>query len=192
MPGWAWVIVAVAAIVVIALVVWQASKARRTRALQDRFGPEYERTVDRADDRREAEAELAARAKRRDELDIRPLPAAARTRYLDEWQRVQARFVDDPSGAVGEADTLIQSVMRERGYPMDDFEQRAADISVDHPEVVEHYRQGHRLRSGDTEAQRQAMVHYRALFDELLEDTADRPLAREDAAGTPAGDPVRR
>ena len=178
MPGWAWVIVAVAAIVVIALVVWQASKARRTRALQDRFGPEYERTVDRADDRREAEAELAARAKRRDELDIRPLTTAARERYLTEWQWVQAQFVDDPESAVHEADRLIQSVMRERGYPVDDFDQRAADISVDHPQVVENYRQGHRLAGGDTEAQRQAMVHYRGLFEELVEDAADAPVSR--------------
>jgi hypothetical protein len=189
MPGWAWVLIAVAAIVVVALVVWRALSARRTRTLQGRFGPEYDRTVDRADDRREAEADLEARAKRRDELDIQPLTAAARTRYLDEWQRVQTRFVDDPSGAVGEADSLIQAVMRERGYPVDDFDQRAADISVDHPDVVENYRQGHRLRSGDTEAQRQAMVHYRALFDELLEDTADRPMARE---GDRSGDAVRR
>jgi hypothetical protein len=94
---------------------------------------------------------------------------------------VQARFVDDPGGAVQEADTLIQSVMRERGYPVDDFEQRAADISVDHPHVVENYREGHRLSSGGTEQQRQAMVHYRALFDELVDDTADRPLTRDDA-----------
>jgi cytoskeletal protein RodZ len=192
MPGWAWAIVIAVAIVVVALVVWQALKARRTRTLQQRFGPEYERTVDRADDRHEAEAELEARAKRREELDIRPLTAAAQARYLDEWQRVQARFVDDPSSAVGEADTLIQSVMRERGYPMDDFEQRAADISVDHPDVVEHYRQGHGLRNGDTEGQRQAMVHYRALFDELLEDTADRPLARADDAGARSDETVRR
>ena len=189
MPGWAWAIVIAAAIVVVALVVWQALKARRTRTLQDRFGPEYERAVDQTDDRREAEAELTERAKRRDELDIRPLTTASRTRYLEEWQRVQALFVDDPSGAVGEADSLIQSVMRERGYPVDDFDQRAADISVDHPEAVENYRQGHRLRGGDTEEQRQAMVHYRALFDELLEDTADRPIARE---GDRSGDAVRR
>ena len=92
---------------------------------------------------------------------------------------MQARFVDDPGSAVGEADGLIQAVMRERGYPMDDFDQRAADISVDHPHVVEHSREGHRLRGGDTEAQRQAMVHYRALFDDLLEDGADGALARD-------------
>jgi hypothetical protein len=181
MPGWGWALAAIGVVVVVALVVWQGLKTKRTRTLQDRFGPEYDRTVERADGRRDGEAELAARAKRRDELDIRPLPTASRDRYLEEWQRVQARFVDDPSGAVREADALIQSVMRERGYPVDDFEQRAADISVDHPHVVENYRNGHRLSSGDTEDQRQAMVHYRSLFDELLEDTADRPLSRDDA-----------
>jgi FtsZ-interacting cell division protein ZipA len=180
MPGWAWVLIAVGVIVVIALVVWQALRARRSRTLQERFGPEYGRTVERADDRREAEAELAARARRRDELEIRPLPSAARERYLQEWRQVQARFVDDPGGAVEEADTLIQSVMRERGYPVEDFEQRAADVSVDHPQVVENYRSGHRLaRSGDTEDQRQAMVHLRSLFEELVEETSDRPLARD-------------
>jgi hypothetical protein len=191
MPGWGWALVAVVAIVVVALVVWQGLKAKRTKTLQHRFGPEYDRTVERTDDKREAEAELAARAKRRDELDIRPLPAASRDRYLEEWLRVQARFVDDPRGAVQEADALIQSVMRERGYPVDDFDQRAADISVDHPQVVENYRNGHRLASGGTEQQRQAMVHYRALFDELVEDTADRPLSRDEAQAASDRERVR-
>jgi len=191
MPGWGWALVAVGVIIVVALVVWQGLNAKRTRTLQQRFGPEYDRTVERADDRREAESDLAARAKRRDELDIRPLPTASRDRYLEEWQHVQARFVDDPRGAVQEADTLIQSVMRERGYPVDDFEQRAADISVDHPQVVENYRSGHRLASGDTEQQRQAMVHYRALFDELVEDTSDRPLSRDDAPAATDREQVR-
>jgi len=198
MPGWAWALVAVAVILVIAVVVWQALKTRRTHALQDRFGPEYDRTIDRADDRREAEADLAARAKRREELDIKPLTTASRQRYLDEWQRVQARFVDDPSGAVQEADRLIQGVMRERGYPMDDFDQRAADISVDHPDVVENYREGHRLArssatgDGTTEELRQAMVHYRALFDELLEDADDRALTRDRGAESPSDSTIRR
>lgn len=187
MPGWAWALVAVAALLVVALVVWRAVKARRTRTLQERFGPEYDRTVDRTDGRREAESDLAARAKRRDELEIRPLTTAAMMRYREQWQQVQTRFVDDPGGAVQSADSLIQSVLRERGYPMDDFEQRAADISVDHPHVVENYREGHRLsRTSDTEAQRQAMVHYRALFDELLDDTSatsDAPLARDAGTG---------
>ena len=191
MPGWVWALVAVGVIIVVALVVWQAMKARRTRTLHDRFGPEYDRTVERADGRRDAEADLAARAKRRDELDIRPLPRATRDRYVEEWQHVQARFVDDPRGAVQEADSLIQSVMRERGYPVDDFEQRAADISVDHPQVVENYRNGHRLATGDTEEQRQAMVHYRALFDELVEDTADRPLSRDDTPAVTGRERVR-
>ena len=191
MPGWGWALIAVGVIIVVALVVWQAMTARRTRTLQQRFGPEYDRTLDRADGRREAEADLAARAKRRDELDIRPLPTASRDRYVEQWQHVQARFVDDPRGAVQDADTLIQSVMRERGYPVDDFDQRAADVSVDHPQVVENYRNGHRLASGDTEAQRQAMVHYRALFDELVDETSDRPMSRDDAPVVSDRDRVR-
>ncbi|HZS25338.1 MAG TPA: hypothetical protein VFA30_10175 [Gaiellaceae bacterium] len=180
-----------AAVVVVALVVWRALAARRTRTLQGRFGPEYDRTVEDADSRRDAEKELSARAARRDELEIRPLAPGARERYVAEWQTVQARFVDDPDNAVRDADRLIQSVMSDRGYPMEDFEQRAADISVDHPDVVENYRQGHRLTraaatgDGTTEDLRQAMQHYRALFDELLDERADEPLDRD---RTTAGD----
>lgn len=182
MPGWAWALAAAAAIVIVALVVWQASRTRRTRTLQDRFGPEYDRTLERADGKRQAEADLSARVQRRDELDIRPLSSAARDRYLEEWSAVQARFVDDPRMAVQAADSLIQRVMRERGYPVDDFEQRAADVSVDHPNVVENYRAGHGLAgSDDTEQQRQAMVHYRSLFEELVEESSDRPLTRDPA-----------
>jgi hypothetical protein len=182
MPGWAWALIAAAAVVIVALVVWQALRTRRTRTLQDRFGPEYDRAVERADGKREAEADLSARVQRRDELDIRPLASAARERYLEAWTGVQARFVDDPRLAVQEADALIQTVMRERGYPVDDFEQRAADISVDHPTVVENYRAGHGLAgSADTERRRQAMVHYRSLFDELVEDSSNRPLTRDPA-----------
>ncbi len=187
MPGWAWALVAVGAIVVVALVIWQAMKQRRTRELQGRFGPEYDRTLDVAESKRDAEAELSARADRRDELEIQPLTTAARERYLVEWQRVQAKFVDDPDGAVRDADMTIQSVMADRGYPVDDFEQRAADVSVDHPQVVENYRLGHRLArasalgDGTTEDLRQAMQHYRLLFEELVEDTADAPLDRDRA-----------
>jgi len=180
MPSWAWIVIVIAAIVVTAAVVWAAMKSRRSRALQERFGPEYDRTVRATDDKREAEAELAARAERRDSLDIRPLTPAARERYLAEWQGVQARFVDDPEGAVRDADALIQSAMRERGYPVDDFEQRSADISVDHPHVVENYRQGHRLAGGSTEDLRQAMQHYRLLFEELVDSASDTALSRED------------
>jgi len=187
MPGWAWALLAVGAVIVLALLSWQLLRQRRTRTLQERFGPEYDRTLETTDDRHEAEADLAARAKRRDELEIRPLTSAARERYLVQWERVQARFVDDPEGAVREADMVVQSVMSERGYPTDDFEQRAADVSVDHPRVVENYREGHRLTrqnalgDGTTEDLRQAMVHYRALFEELVDETADTPLARDTA-----------
>jgi hypothetical protein len=186
MPGWGWVLIAVGAVVLVALLVWQAMRARRTRALRGRFGPEYDRTVEGSDSRRDAERELAERASRREELDIKPLAPGTRERYVMEWQQVQARFVDDPEGAVREADMLIQSVMSDRGYPMNDFEQRAADISVDHPEVVENYREGHRLTrasamgDGTTEDLRQAMHHYRALFDDLLEESSDAPLVRDD------------
>jgi hypothetical protein len=189
MPGWAWILVVLGALLVVALVVARGLQGRRTKSLQERFGPEYDRAVEDAESRRDAEADLRARADRRDELDIQPLPTAARERYVVEWQRVQGRFVDDPEGAVRDADMTIQSVMADRGYPMDDFEQRAADISVDYPNVVENYRLGHRLArasalgDGTTEDLRQAMQHYRLLFEELVEPPADAALARDDTAG---------
>jgi len=188
MPAWAWVLIVVAALAILAVVTVKALRDHRSKTLRERFGPEYDRTLESGESKRDAEAELAARAERRDKLEIRPLPSAARDRYLDEWQSVQARFVDDPEGAVRDADMLIQSVMRDRGYPMDDFEQRAADVSVDHPHVVENYRQGHKLArasalgEGTTEDLRQAMQHYRSLFDELVEQTSDAPLSRDDTA----------
>jgi hypothetical protein len=175
MPTWVWIVIAVAAVVVVALVLWSALRARRTRTLKEGFGPEYDRTVADAPSRREAEADLTERQKRREELDIRPLDPDARDRYVEEWQATQARFVDDPGGAIAEADVLIQRVMRERGYPVEDFDQRAADVSVDHPEVVNNYRAAHGIsvaharEKASTEDLRQAMVHYRSLFDELLE-----------------------
>jgi hypothetical protein len=188
MPGWVWALIIVAAVAVVAIVIWLAMRERRTRTLRGRFGPEYDRAVESSESKRGAESELAARADRRDKLDITPLSPGARERYATEWKRVQARFVDDPDGAVREADVLIQSVMSERGYPMDDFDQRAADISVDHPRVVENYREGNRLAranalgDGTTEDLRQAMQHYRALFDDLLEAESDEPLSRDGAA----------
>jgi hypothetical protein len=184
MPSWVWVLIAIVVVAVLAVVVWQALARRRTGRLQRQFGPEYERALGSAESKRDAEAELQAREERRQQLEIRPLSQAARERYLQSWQSVQAQFVDDPRSAVATADSLIQSVMAERGYPVDDFEQRAADISVDHAQVVENYRQGHRLAQASadgtdvTEDLRQAMHHYRALFDELLEPDADQPTRR--------------
>jgi hypothetical protein len=191
MSGWVWVLIAIAVVVVLGVVVWQALARRRTERLRDRFGPEYDRTIGTAENRREAESDLAAREERRDRLEIRPLSQAARDRYVQSWQAVQAQFVDDPSVAVASADSLIQSVMAERGYPVEDFEQRAADVSVDHPQVVENYRDGHRLAEesangdGSTESLRQAMRHYRALFEELVEADADQPLQREQSEDVP-------
>jgi hypothetical protein len=175
MDTWVWIVIAVVAIVVIAAVLFGAARARRRKQLQEGFGPEYDRTVAEAPSRREAEAELQERRERHDELELRPLEATARERYLREWEATQARFVDDPAGAIGDADGLIQQVMQDRGYPVKDFDQRAADLSVDHSDVVENYRAAHAIsRSnvhGDasTEDLRQAMVHYRLLFQELVE-----------------------
>src|SRR5690242_21427832 len=127
MPVSSWALIAVAVVVVLAVAAWRAFARRRTAGLQDRFGPEYDRTVDASGSTREAEAELAEREKRREELDIRPLSQAARARYVEDWQVVQRQFVDDPYSAVESADRLIRSVMEERGYPVDGFERRAAD-----------------------------------------------------------------
>ena len=176
-----WIVIVVAALLLLGLVVWQMQTRKRTAQLQDRFGPEYDRVASDADSKKEAEAELAARAERRDELEIRDLPDESRARYVDSWQKVQSRFVDDPRGAVDEADSLLQSVMRERGYPVDDdFERRADDVSVDHPEIVQRYRDGHRLSQtpddddSATENLREAMQHYRSLFEELVGPTPAR------------------
>jgi hypothetical protein len=173
MPGWGWILVFLG-VIVIGVAAWALWQRQRTARLRQNFGPEYDRAVSDTGARRKAESELESRRKRREDLDIRPLDPAARQRYMESWRAVQGRFVDAPSQAIGEADTLVLQVMRERGYPMDDFEQRAADISVDHPRVVESYRAAHAVSLADehgkanTEDMRQAVVHYRALFEDLL------------------------
>jgi hypothetical protein len=175
MSTWVWIVIAVVAVVVVLGVVWSAVRTRRTQTLQDRFGPEYDRTVEQSGGRREAERELAERQKRHDELDLKPLSPEARDRYVAQWRETQGLFVDDPTGAVSRADELVQKVMRERGYPVDDFEQRAADISVEHPELVERYRTANGIArasergEASTEDLRHSVRHYRALFVELLE-----------------------
>jgi hypothetical protein len=185
METWVWIVLAIAvAIVLIGL--WSANRARRTRSLRDRFGREYERTVEHEGDRREAERELREREKRHEQLDLRPLAPEARERYRREWEATQGRFVDDPTGAVREADALVQRVMKERGYPVDDFDQRAADISVEHPDLVEKYRTAHGIAQSSergeasTEDLRHSVRHYRALFVELLEPDDDQSV---EAAG---------
>jgi hypothetical protein len=174
MPAWGWIVIVIGALLV-AGVAWLVVTRRRTEHLRSRFGPEYNRVVSSADSRRQAESELAAREARRDDLEIKPLRQESRARYTEEWKSVQADFVDEPAGAVARADSLLQQVMEERGYPIEKFDQRAADLSVDHPKVVENYREGHRLATrssgngAETEDLRQAMRHYRALFEELVE-----------------------
>lgn len=175
MNTWVWIVIGLVVAIVVLGVVWSALRTRRTQSLQDRFGPEYDRTIEKAGGRREAERELAEREKRHDELELKPLSQEARERYVQQWQGTQGRFVDDPKGAVSQADELVQQVMRDRGYPVDDFEQRAADISVEHPELVERYRTANGIArasergEASTEDLRHSVRHYRALFVELLE-----------------------
>ena len=171
------IVVVLVVLAVAAVLLW---RRRRTGRLQQQFGPEYERTVSRAGDQRAAEAELAQRAQRRRELTIAPLEPTARDRYQQEWRATQARFVDDPGGATRAADLLVSQLMRDRGYPVDDdFEQQAAVVSVDHPQVVENYRAAHAVHTANeqgragTDDLREAFVHYRSLFAELLDADGD-------------------
>ena len=177
-----WIVVAIVAVaVIVGALIW--SRRARSEHLRDQFGPEYERAVEANGDRAKAEADLAAREKRVKKLDIRPLEAAERREFTQRWDDVQARFVDDPARAVSFADALIADVMKARGYPVSDFHQRAGDISVDHPIVVENYHRAHDIAlrhergEASTEDLRQAMIHYRALFDNLVGAAA--PATRE-------------
>ena len=178
-PIWYWI---VAAIVVIAIIVIAAVASRRSRSthLQRRFGPEYDRAVQERGDRAQGERDLSDREARVKRFHIEELPAGARDRYTEEWRTVQTRFVDQPQAAVSQANHLVENVMRDRGYPVDNFDQRVADLSPDHPVVVQNYRAAHdiagRSERGEasTEDLRQAMVHYRTLFNDLLGSTERR------------------
>jgi hypothetical protein len=158
-----------------------AKRKRDSKQLQSRFGPEYDRALEQHGDRKGAEASLKEREQRRERFEVRPLEPEQQEHFKGEWRNVQARFVDAPQQAVRESDHLVKEVMRQRGYPVDDFDQRADDISVDHPHVVENYRSAGEIAGrnergeASTEDLRQATVHYRALFEELLEtQTTDR------------------
>jgi len=170
------IVIGVVAVLLVGLIAWVVESRRRSTSLRHQFGPEYDRTVREKHSRRQAESELVNRKKRVEKLPLRPLPAGERTRYVEQWQAQQARFVDDPKTAVADADRLVEEVMRARGYPVTTFEQKAADISVDHPAVIDNYRAGHeisvRMQRGqaNTEDLRNAMIYYRALFQELLEE----------------------
>ena len=170
------VVLLVAALVVIASV-----RKKKSHALAEKFGPEYDHTLAARGRKTKAEKELEERERRVSELHIRSLTSAERHRFAELWRVAQERFVDSPAIAVAEVNELVSEVMRVRGYPMADFDTRAADVSVDHPQVVANYRAAHahavRSREGQssTEDLRQAMVHYRALFEELLATPVEEP-----------------
>lgn len=178
------IVSAVVVIALLALAAWFFSRKRKQSArLEQRFGPEYRRTVGELGGRAKAESELKVREKRVEHLVITPLAPAEAARFRDTWNALQSRFVDNPTGVVAQADSLVRELMLKRGYPMGDFERRAADISVDHPTVVENYRaaQAIAVRAGrgeaDTEELRSAVVHYRVLFDDMLEVREAEPQA---------------
>jgi hypothetical protein len=173
-PTVAAIVIALIVGIVIGAIFVYAAQRRRSLRLQERFGPEYSRTVTETGDQWKAESSLGRRVERVRRLHIRPLEPAERTRFLNAWHEIQTRFIDDPNGTLVDADQLIGQVMSTEGYPLQDFDQRAADISVDHPNVVENYRAGHRIAlrhaegRADTEELRRAMIHYRTLFEDLL------------------------
>ena len=173
---------AIAIIVAVAASIWLYTSKRRTKELRSKFGPEYRRMAVAEGDANKAEQLLMERAKRVKKLDLKPLTDRQRNDFADEWEHTQAQFVDDPTAAVARADVLVQEVMNVRGYPVADFDQRVADISVDHPAVVQNYRLAHEIATrhdqGDVsmEKLREAMLHYRSLFADLLHDGGLQPV----------------
>ena len=188
MPTWLLILIIAGAVVVIAALAVVVNSRRTTARLKQRYGAEYQRLQSEHGDHRAAEKELTDRERNRDKLDIVALTPSAFTHFTHRWQQAQLAFVDDPTVAVAAADRLITDVMRERGYPVDAFEQRAADISVDHPHIVENYRAAHAIHLAqldghvDTEKQREAFVYYRALFESLLETNDDNETSQEATA----------
>jgi hypothetical protein len=178
------VLAVIAVIAVIGVAAWLYLKKRRSDGLRQSFGSEYDRAREEHPDQRSAERTLEERKERVEQLRIRALSPDERDQFAERWRSAQAQFVDDPAGATRTVDSLVAEIMQARGYPVAGFEQRAADVSVDHPRVVEHYRAAHAIAlrtdrgqadTGDTEDLRQAFVHYRALFDDLLEVEAPAP-----------------
>jgi FtsZ-interacting cell division protein ZipA len=173
MASWLWIVIIVVLVAIVVAAV-MAARRRRTMALRQRFGTEYDRTLDARDGQRAAEADLRGRERERARLDIKPLSEASRARYAGEWRAAQQSFVDQPEAATAAAYDLVNRVMAERGYPMRDFDARADLVSVDHPDVVENYRVAHGIheraqhQQASTEDLREAMIRYRSLFEELL------------------------
>jgi len=168
------VLVIAVAVLIIGLLAWLMTRRHRSAVLQQHFGSEYEHRLEERGDRKSVETELRDVSKRRRTLDISPLSAPARDRYTEQWRAIQSRFVDQPDQAVTEADVLVAAVMRERGYPVDDFDDQIDMVAVDHPDVARNYRAAHAIhernaeRLASTDDLRQALIHYRSLFEELL------------------------
>ena len=178
-------LVVLVVLALVAVAAWLLMRKKESQTLEKSFGPEYNRAVEEMGSRPKAEAELKARKKRVDQLPIAPLAPAEAEHFSQSWRALQARFVDSPKGVLADADQLVCELMQKRGYPMGDFERRAADISVHHPAVVHHYRAAHEIARRDREAEvdtetaRQAVIHYRALFSELLEVEEPRATPAE-------------
>lgn len=193
MTIWGWIVVAIVVVLILIGLAWVGMRRRR---LQSQFGPEYQRVASASGSRWRADSELAARQQRRQKLNIRPLPPEQRDRYAQQWRQLQADFVDEPYAAVAGADQLVTQVLQERGYPMENFEQHAKDLSVDYPGLVDNYRGAHavatRERQANTEELRTAMLHYRNLFQELLgaerdgEVRSTAPVQQDRVAAQPA------
>ncbi|WP_199431286.1 hypothetical protein [Qaidamihabitans albus] len=188
MPTWLVVVIVIAAVAVIGVVAWLAYQERQRQRLRQRFGAEYDRTVERHGSRRAAHRDLAHREQRHSKLDIRPLSPSARERYVQQWALIQEEFVDRPARAVGEADRLLVEAMAERGYPTDGYDQQVADLSVRHARTLENYRKAHSTMrehertEASTEALRDAMVRYRTVFEDLIEDDAGDPVEEDNAS----------
>jgi hypothetical protein len=190
MPAAVWIVIALAVLAVIGLGAYLTAGRGRTQSLRRRFGTEYDRTVEAEGGQREAERELGARQERRRRFDIHELEPAVQARYAEQWRAVQARFVDEPAQALRDADGMVTEIMTGRGYPMDDFEQMAADASVDHPREIEDYRAAHAISEASardeasTEDMRLGIQHYRSLFESLLGQETSIPA---DGAAVGAG-----
>lgn len=189
-PIWIWIALGVLALLIVAGLIARGARKARSASLRQKFGSEYDYALSEHGSRKRAERDLIERAEQVKKYSIVPLSASDRERFRRDWQKVEQHFLERPTTAVVEADELVADIMRTRGYPMGDFDRHAADLSVTHPSVVEHYRAGHKVIGGapgsaSTEDLRQAMLHYRALFDELIDDrvgndvVSDVPRANE-------------
>ena len=189
-PLWIWIALGVVALLIVGGLIARGARRARSESLRSKFGNEYDQALREHGSRTKAERELIERSEQVKKYDIVPLQASDRERFRRDWLKVEQRFLERPTTAVVEADELIADIMRSRGYPMGDFDRHAADLSVTHPRIVQHYRAGHKVigiapGSASTEDLRQAMLHYRALFDELINDrigddvVGDVPRANE-------------